>query len=1207
MAAVYNRYHSSSLNRETLVNTPEFLKDAKTFLTSRGGYNANDLEDNDFLYDKYLEHFRGQATNEVTAARDLYYAKTTSDDELAGMGRLMDTYDKMDGEFGFKAAGDYIEGVLTAPSTYVGMASFGAGKAGGIAAQQALKAGVRSAISKKLKGQTLKQGVKSAAIGTGIDAAAAGQTVYMQEQTRVESGIKEDINYKNVGLGTIIGGTAGGAFGGFSGARKFKTSRDAYFLMNKNLKASRKIKTERYNKLVKPIISPREGEKLTEEGKSAIDIKNYLLGKPKDKLSLEETVPKKLKEGKELTDKLQIKFDRMEMENIAVAAAKIEEILPDLPEEIIKALEKEGRAGKVERLGSRLVRQMQNDKDFLKSIDPILQKHGLTVEHLSSLWIEELSRAGYLLSVIGNIGKGLGKKPERLSKETALALNELDNTLLSQGYSTMSNKARIELEKQNYTRLKQAGVGFMNLNKARIGIMTTQIATTVRNTTNGYYRNYIYALDNINSGAFNVARGKISGKVWDYNNALNVQKATINPKTGKKYTQAESEAILREQGKNIVALGQSQLRTGFQSLLLKDMQFGLMSKETDALFKILGNKEFKFTDELSTLLRGMGDIADIKQVESGILGVAQKLNYFNTLSDNMFKRAVFTRELDKLIRTSPLGANKELDSLAKIIGDGKFHEVPKDYLSRSMTEAWEFTYQTGDFGSRKGWFNTGAKHFVKGFSDMKNASTGGALVKGTAEVARSAVVPFPRYMVNQFRFAYSHMPVLGMINMGGILNKAPLKSQGKTVSRGVVNEAGGFAINADTLGKQLTGLVMLGTFIGLRHNNGDETTGAYEFNIDGNLYDTRAALGPYSAFAFVADLLYRTKWFSDVTPDFIPSGEDRGNTLSGAKDDRLYNNLVTSFRDNPFDWKEAASAITGATSRSGTQLYLVDKIVETVQGRGTDEEILKEVAKVAGNFVNTGLIPLAMLKDIAATTDTPFSYMDDYLLLPNTSADIRPDDQLVSFTEVFLKYAMRSVPKAQNEDSPLALQSSTRTGGVLRYNPIIKQVTGLTPLIKKNTIERELSRLGFEYRDITPKVIRGSTEKSNLSKFYMAEYMENQFNDILESPEYINERTNSGKQKIIRLALGDFKSKARNKAMLGIEVDINDPSHDDEVFLKMQRVYNDFSSTNKRIVEDAYQRYWDDTNRINGEEQVLIDKNENLEHFYNFAIRYLSN
>ena len=52
MAAVYNRYHSSSLNRETLVNTPEFLQDAKTFLNSRGGYDAKDLEDKDFLFYK---------------------------------------------------------------------------------------------------------------------------------------------------------------------------------------------------------------------------------------------------------------------------------------------------------------------------------------------------------------------------------------------------------------------------------------------------------------------------------------------------------------------------------------------------------------------------------------------------------------------------------------------------------------------------------------------------------------------------------------------------------------------------------------------------------------------------------------------------------------------------------------------------------------------------------------------------------------------------------------------------------------------------------------------------------------------------------------------------------------------------------------------------------------------------------------------------
>lgn len=30
--------------------------------------------------------------------------------------------------------------------------------------------------------------------------------------------------------------------------------------------------------------------------------------------------------------------------------------------------------------------------------------------------------------------------------------------------------------------------------------MTVQLATTVRNTTNGYFRNYVYGLNNLNAG-----------------------------------------------------------------------------------------------------------------------------------------------------------------------------------------------------------------------------------------------------------------------------------------------------------------------------------------------------------------------------------------------------------------------------------------------------------------------------------------------------------------------------------------------------------------------------------------------------------------------------------------------------------------------------------------------------------------------------------
>ena len=40
-------------------------------------------------------------------------------------------------------------------------------------------------------------------------------------------------------------------------------------------------------------------------------------------------------------------------------------------------------------------------------------------------------------------------------------------------------------------------------------MMTIQLATTARNTTNGYMRNYVYALDNLGAGLYNTAKGSI--------------------------------------------------------------------------------------------------------------------------------------------------------------------------------------------------------------------------------------------------------------------------------------------------------------------------------------------------------------------------------------------------------------------------------------------------------------------------------------------------------------------------------------------------------------------------------------------------------------------------------------------------------------------------------------------------------------------------
>ena len=95
MEGDYTQFSQEDLTRENLINNIGFITDASNFLAEREDYYSDNVED---IYDRYLEHFRYQNVNEVTAVRDMYQAqdyKRKGDDEgLARMGRLMDTFDK---------------------------------------------------------------------------------------------------------------------------------------------------------------------------------------------------------------------------------------------------------------------------------------------------------------------------------------------------------------------------------------------------------------------------------------------------------------------------------------------------------------------------------------------------------------------------------------------------------------------------------------------------------------------------------------------------------------------------------------------------------------------------------------------------------------------------------------------------------------------------------------------------------------------------------------------------------------------------------------------------------------------------------------------------------------------------------------------------------------------------------------------------------
>ena len=234
------------LNKENLINDVDFIYDAKQFLYDREDYQSDDNED---IYDRYLEHFRYQNVNEVSAVRDMYlaqdYERKGDDEGLARMGRLMSTFENQDTEFTSETVTDYLGGVFTAPSTYASMFSFGAGKAGALAAQQGIKFGIKEIIKggtkaagNKMSKKALQKGseklgrlttAKNAFIGGGyktaigagtVDALGGAGTIAAQEQTRVVTNQKDEIDYGNIAIGGAIAGLPGGVLGAGTGSRK---------------------------------------------------------------------------------------------------------------------------------------------------------------------------------------------------------------------------------------------------------------------------------------------------------------------------------------------------------------------------------------------------------------------------------------------------------------------------------------------------------------------------------------------------------------------------------------------------------------------------------------------------------------------------------------------------------------------------------------------------------------------------------------------------------------------------------------------------------------------------------------------------------------------------------------------------------------------------------------------------------------------------
>ena len=1092
----YNLYNDEDLTKEVLLEDADFISDAAQFLGERQGFYSDNAEE---LYDRFMEHFRYQNVNEITATRDLFYAQEADDEGKARMGRLMDTFDRMDSDLGWEAAGDYLGGVFTAPSTYAGMFSFGSVKAGSLAAQQGLKIGLRQILKRGAEGAAVRSGALRGAAGSAaVDVPFVAGTVLAQEQTRVETGQQDEIDMTNVGLSTALSTVASGTLGAVTGAKRAVTANRAEEIRQIALSKERvKIDAAHKNNTV-AVLKSKKKSSFASNSTVSKDAKKF---KDTIKMALEETVPEKLAEGRSLKKSVG-PLETKEIENIAAAASRIVNEIPPLG--------KVSKTGKIkeERLSSRIARGLSEGAISEKKVAKILNDHNVTMHQLSSLFAERLSAAGAELGAVGRVSQAQ-------KKEILAELTEVDQRLMNLGSITEGARQRLKDNPIRGTGPKQSNfyrnwLSLPTINKARIGLMTVQLATTARNTTNGYMRNYVYALDNVGTGLANLGYGTA---------------ASIAGLTNKQ---------LADEGSRAVKMGVAQLRSGVQAAYMKDLWLGTTSTETAALDLLFRDPRFAKSNLAKEIFREMGDIGELTGEEGGLLWIARKANILNTLSDNMFKRAIFSREIDKYLRAAgqkgglkgffdenylnPRQAKKSI---------GMFSQIDDKAIGAAMEEALAFTYQTGKFQGKSGMFNKTADWFISTMSES---------------VALSQAVPFPRYLINQFIFLYEHMPVLGLINFGGILQK-----QGDTASS-----------FAERFGKQFGGMATLGAFFGLRTQFGDETTGPYQYYDPTNpnkTFRAEANLGPFMGFAMLADLIYRH------------SGPNRKPLFGIAELPQLHDNDKVAI-DIPYNVREIAQAFTGGQGRAGVGLDIMDNFADLAvnyEEGGMSEESFKEgMAKLLGNFFNTFTVGSGMLKDVAGTYGLPF--------VDGTGEDFRyvKDQSSVDMMEYFFKQAGRSIPQtidAENGDRPLG--RPTRSDPVKNVNPFLKLLTGLTEEEEKTIMERELDRLRFDYVELSPRKIRLDAPLSNEARLRMGQFMEDQVTSYFLSPDYQNLYGDRIKKVMLKSKINHFRNIARKSVLEG-ELDV---VTEEGRVRRFRAMWNNMGAGKRGVIKDIYEKH----------------------------------
>ena len=279
-----------------------------------------------------------------------------------------------------------------------------------------------------------------------------------------------------------------------------------------------------------------------------------------------------------------------------------------------------------------------------------------------------------------------------------------------------------------------------------------------------------------------------------------------------------------------------------------------------------------------------------------------------------------------------------------------------------------------------------------------------------------------------------------------------------------------------------TGMILAGYALRNQSYAGEKW---YEFKVGDRTVDTRG-YNPFAAYLFLGDVIKRYQ-------------------------EGTLRNL---------DVKGIASVLFGV--RGTTGVYIVDSLINFF----TDPKLNKEI------IVN-GLQKL--LGETAAGYLTPFQNFTDVYAQFFPEARAVKETGGSEFTGAFTRrFPGSNLPTLTSPTSYIIdANGIPRAAPIYKQDPLLTQVTGLTFIPPKNPAEKELDRLGFDYREIyrstkIPELDRAYKDKLAVSIGFG-------LSSIVSTPEYQN-MTDSFKSLIVKKSLEKFKKEAKEEMQKDISL-----------------------------------------------------------------------